>query len=55
MIELTLFVLLHGYTKEIYEEGGEEWKENKECTWSQSDSWYDQLLVGIVKKCWCNL
>jgi len=33
--ELTLFVLLHGYTKEIYEEGGEEWKENKECTWSQ--------------------
>jgi len=23
------------YTKEIYEEGGEEWKENKECTWSQ--------------------
>ena len=35
MIELTLFVLLHGYTKEIYEEGGKEWKENKECTWSQ--------------------
>ena len=24
-------------TQEIYEEGGEEWKENKECTWTQSD------------------
>jgi len=30
------------YTKEIYEEGGEEWKENKECTWSQWNRWYSQ-------------